>query len=90
MSVEMAKETKRDSLTDLDIAHYLHSKRSSKSRDVDNGTSARITNNIGLWVAQPNRFDIQGVDTVKGRNPNPRINPKAKGVIKKRYGVQVD
>ena len=83
------KETKRDSLSDLDIAQYLHSKRSPKSRAVDNGTSARLTSNIGLWVAQPNRFDIQGVDTIKGRKPNPKIKSKAKGVIKKKFGVTV-
>jgi len=83
------KETKRDSLTDIDIAQFLHSKRSAKARAVDNGTSARITNNIGLWVAQPNRYDIVGVDTVKGRTANPKIKPKAKAVIKKRFGVTV-
>lgn len=87
----MAKrETKRDSLTDIDIAHYLHSKRTPKSIAVDNGESARLTTNIGLWVAQPNRFDIQGVDTIKGRTKNPKIKKRAKGVIKKRFGVIVD
>jgi len=85
----MAKGDKRDVVSNLDIANFLHSKRSAKAIAVDNGTKARVTKNIGLWIAQPNRFDFEGVDTPKGAKKNPKIKKRAKAVIKKRFGVTV-
>lgn len=83
------KETK-DSISDFDIANFLHSKRSAKAIAVDNGTKARVTKNIGLWVAEPNRYDIVGVDTPKGSQNRKPTKKGAGKVISSRFGVKVN
>ena len=84
------KKEKRDSISDFDIANFLHSKRSPKAIAVDNGTKARVTKNIGLFVAQPNRFDFEGVDTPKASKTKKPVKKGAGKVISSRFGVKVD
>jgi hypothetical protein len=90
MAKSTTKKETRDSISDLDIANFLHNSRTPKAKAVDNGTQARVTKNIGLWVAQPNRFDIDGVDTPKGAKKNPVIKKGAGRIIASRYGVKVN
>lgn len=90
MAVKKSKKEKTDSISNFDIANYLHSKRSPKAIAVDNGTKARVTKNIGLWVAEPNRYDIENVDTPKG-SANRKPTKKGAGkVIASRFGVKVN
>ena len=61
----------KDRITDFDVATAIHRSRSQHAQDVDNGTKARVTKNIGLYAFDPSRFDFAGVDT-----PNDRREPK--------------
>lgn len=73
--VSRKKKSKRsrgeDRVTDFDVATAIHRSRSQHAQDVDNGTRARVTKNIGLYAFDPSRFDFAGVDT-----PNDRREPK--------------
>ncbi len=60
-----------DRVTDFDVATAIHRSRSQHAQDVDNGTRARVTKNIGLYAFDPSRFDFAGVDT-----PHDRREPK--------------
>jgi len=73
-------EKKKDSISDLDIANFLHSKRTPKAQAVDNGTKARVTKNLGLWLAEPNRYDMVGVDepSIKGKKKVIKKGARAK------------
>ncbi len=72
MVAKKKKSRKRpDRVTDFDIATAIHRNRSLHAQQVDEGSSARITENIGLFAFSPNRFDFLGVDT-----PNNRREPK--------------
>jgi hypothetical protein len=75
----MAKKSNsetRDSISDFDT--------------VDNGTKARVTKNLGLFVAEPNRYDFEGVDTPKGRDNKKPVKKGAGKVISSRFGVKVN
>jgi hypothetical protein len=91
MAGKSKKETQkqRDDISQFDIANFLHSRRTPKAIAVDNGSKARITKNIGLWVAQPNRFDFEGIDTPKGSINKKPIKTGAGKVIASRFGVKV-
>jgi len=84
------KEPKRDNISDLDVINFVHNSRTPKAKAVDNGTKARITKNVGLWIAQPNRYDIEGVDTPKGAKKNPVIKKGAAKILSSKYGVKVN
>jgi len=76
MVTKRKKSTKKrsrgmDRVTDFDVATAIHRSRSQHAQDVDNGTRARVTKNIGLYAFDPSRFDFAGVDT-----PNDRREPK--------------
>jgi len=60
-----------DRITDFDVATAIHRSRSKHAQQVDEGSRARVTKNIGLYAFDPSRFDFAGVDT-----PNDRREPK--------------
>ena len=65
-----------DDMTKLYAAYYSHNRRRRpKGRDVDNGTSARVTKNFSMWWSQPNRYDLEGVDTRKRAKPPAGYTP---------------
>lgn len=66
-----------DRVTDFDIAFAIHTSRSQHAQDVDNGTSARLTTNLGLYAHDPSRFDFLGVDTPKNRREPKQFNRKS-------------
>lgn len=72
-----------DRITDFDVATAIHRSRSQHAQDVDNGTSARLTKNIGLYAFDPSRFDFAGVDTPKDRREPKQFN-MAKSLAKAR------
>lgn len=90
MATKKSRKETRDSISDFDIANFLHSKRSPKAIAVDNGTKARVTKNLGLFVAEPNRYDFEGVDTPKGRDNKKPVKKGAGKVISNRFGVKVN
>jgi len=63
-----------DRVTDFDVATAIHRSRSQHAQDVDNGTRARVTKNIGLYAFDPSRFDFAGVDTPKDRREPKQFN----------------
>ena len=63
-----------DRVTDFDVATAIHRSRSQHAQDVDNGTSARLTKNIGLYAFDPSRFDFAGVDTPRDRREPKQFN----------------
>ena len=91
MVTKRKKSTKRrsrgeDRVTDFDVATAIHRSRSQHAQDVDNGTSARLTKNIGLYAFDPSRFDFAGVDTPRDRREPKQFN-MAKSLAKaKRLG----
>jgi len=48
------KKRSSDRVTDLDIVTAIHARRGKHAREVDEGTAARITKNVGLWSFSPN------------------------------------
>lgn len=56
-------------------AKRFHESRSAKAQGIDNGMSANITPYYPVWITDPARFDMVGVDTLQG-------NKKQKGRIK--------
>lgn len=66
-----SRKSRPDRVTNFDIAHAIHKRRSLHAQQVDEGTKARVTDNIGLFAFDPSRFDFAGVDT-----PNNRREPK--------------
>ena len=75
-----------DRVTDFDIAFAIHTSRSQHAQDVDNGTSARLTKNIGLYAFDPSRFDFAGVDTPKDRREPKQFNRKRSLAKAKKMG----
>ena len=74
------KSTRRsrpDRVTDFDLATAIHKSRSQHAQDVDNGTRARVTKNIGLYAFDPSRFDFAGVDTPHDRREPKQFNMKS-------------
>lgn len=71
-----SRKSRPDRVTDFDIATAIHKSRSQKAQDVDNGTRARITKNIGLYAFDPSRFDFAGVDTPLDRREPKQFNMK--------------
>lgn len=43
----------------------IHARRSSRARKVDESLKAPLAKSPEQWLAQPNRFDVLGVDTLK-------------------------
>jgi len=48
---------------------YLHNNRSKHAREVDEGESARITENPFLWMSDPSRYDYPLTDTITKQEP---------------------
>lgn len=63
-----------DRVTDFDVATAIHRSRSLHAQQVDEGTKARVTKNIGLYAFDPSRFDFAGVDTPKDRREPKQFN----------------
>ena len=68
------KRRRDDRITDFDVATSIHRSRSQHAQDVDNGTRARVTKNIGLYAFDPSRFDFAGVDTPLDRREPKQFN----------------
>ena len=54
------------SKTDLRKARALHTKRTQKAQDVDEGMFSRPTRSYDVYKIDPSRFDMLGVDTPDG------------------------
>jgi len=48
---------------------YLHNTRPKHARQVDEGESARITENPFLWMSDPSRYDFPYTDTIVRQEP---------------------
>jgi len=87
MVAKKKKSRKRpDRVTDFDIATAIHRNRSLHAQQVDEGTSARITENLGLYAFSPNRFDFLGVDTRTNRREPKQFNMKKSLAKAKKMG----
>jgi len=76
-----------DRVTDFDLATAIHMSRSQHAQDVDNGTRARVTKNIGLYSFDPSRFDFAGVDTPLDRREPKQFNMKRALAKAKKQGL---
>lgn len=75
-------------ITDNEVrfgAYYIHNEiRSKKARDVDNGLPTKnVTTNIAKWMLNPNRNDLQGIDTKKRSVPKGYSQRKGKNAANK-------
>jgi len=87
MVAKKKKSRKRpDRVTDFDIAFAIHTSRSQHAQDVDNGSSARITENLGLFAHDPSRFDFLGIDTPTNRREPKQFNRKKSLAKAKKMG----
>jgi hypothetical protein len=62
----------------IDAAYYIHSQRSKKAREVDEGETAKLANNIFTWAADPSRHDFDHIDTIDHRKPKGYTRSKGK------------
>ncbi len=83
------KKRSSDRVTDLDIVTAIHNRRGKHAREVDEGTAARITKNVGLWSFSPNRFDFLGVDTPNVKRKPKNLNPKRALAVAKKKGFMI-
>lgn len=80
----MAKKKKSKGIPALDDdtieegIKFLHLQRSQKAQDVDDCSSANLTENPFLWMSSPNRHDFPGIDTRVKKD----IKPKKKSAKK--------
>lgn len=83
------KKRRSDRVTDLDIVTAIHDRRGKHARDVDEGTAARVTTNVGLWSFSPNRFDFLGVDTPNVKRRPKNLNAKRALRVAKKKGFMI-
>jgi len=48
---------------------HIHQSRPKHAREVDEGESARITENPFLWMSDPSRYDFPLTDTITKQEP---------------------
>lgn len=60
-----------DRVTDFDVATAVFRRGSQHAQDVDKGSRANVTTNLGRYIFDPSRSDFAGVDT-----PNDLREPK--------------
>jgi len=68
-----SKFGRKPSEQDVMKAKRYNDGRPSKAQAIDNGMSANITPFYQVWITDPARFDMIGVDTKRG-------NKKSKGI----------
>ena len=57
----------KPSKSDYQKARNAHKKRPSHAQDVDNAELSQVTPFYNVWITDPSRWDIWGVDTPKKR-----------------------
>jgi len=60
-----------DRVTDFDVATAVFRTKSLHAQQVDRGSRANVTKNLGRYIFDPSRSDFAGVDT-----PNDLRDPK--------------